>query len=334
MSDRPMRYPLIDIARGVALVAMTIYHFVWDLSFFGYVDPSVPVTGTMRTFARSIASSFLFLVGVSVVLAHGKHMHWAKFARRWVLVAGAAAIISIATWFATPQTFVYFGILHHIALGSLLALAFLRFPWWALIAAALVTYFVPSIFASDVFNSDILGWTGLNTIVRPSNDYVPLFPWFAAILVGMAFARSPAFASVPMMASAASSNVTKGLQWIGQRSLAYYMLHQPVLIGLLYIATLFAPPQPRMVADDLIPDDPFLDACETNCLGSAGADFCIAYCACTDIRLQQNGLKAPWLAGDLTVDDPAIADVTRQCTADIAGGLENPGSPLLRGRTN
>jgi len=64
------RIELVDVARGLALVAMAIYHFVWDLDFFGYIDPGTSITGGWRIFARCIAISFLFIVGVSLHLAN------------------------------------------------------------------------------------------------------------------------------------------------------------------------------------------------------------------------------------------------------------------------
>ena len=52
------RIDAIDIARGIALLAMAIYHFTWDLEFFGYAEPGLTAVGGWKLFARAIASSF------------------------------------------------------------------------------------------------------------------------------------------------------------------------------------------------------------------------------------------------------------------------------------
>ncbi|MEO1702040.1 MAG: heparan-alpha-glucosaminide N-acetyltransferase [Pseudomonadota bacterium] len=323
-SEKQRRIVAIDMARGLALVAMAIYHLTWDLTFFGYLDQSVATTGPMRWFARAIASSFLFLVGVSLVLAHSKSIRWPSFWRRLLLVTACASIISVATWFADRETFVYFGILHHIALASLLGLAFVTLRWPLLIVLACLLFLADFFFSSPIFDSAWLLWTGLNTVVRPSNDYVPIVPWFGCVLLGMAFAKSPLFLkSTRPGQTAASQPLQSLLIWMGRRSLLVYMVHQPILIALVYLATLVVPPQS---ADEFpLPPDPFLDACESTCLQTSGADFCISYCACVDVRLQQQGLKADLLAGRLSVNTPAIVETTRQCTADIAEAIQEFG---------
>src|SRR3546814_6353901 len=105
---------------------MASYHFTWDLEFFGYLEPGTATHGWWRFYARAIASSFLFLAGVSLVLAHYPSVRWQAFLKRFAIVAGAAAAISIATFIAIPGEWIHFGILHGIAAGSLVGIAFLR----------------------------------------------------------------------------------------------------------------------------------------------------------------------------------------------------------------
>ncbi|AAL51990.1 hypothetical protein BMEI0809 [Brucella melitensis bv. 1 str. 16M] len=118
-SPRP-RLGRIDIAHGIALIAMAIYHFGWDLEFFGYMAPATTAQGGWKLFARCIASSFLFLVGFSLVLAHGRGIRWRPMAKRLLQIIAAAAAISAVTWYMTPDSFIFFGILHQIALASVL----------------------------------------------------------------------------------------------------------------------------------------------------------------------------------------------------------------------
>ncbi|MBW8723915.1 MAG: DUF1624 domain-containing protein [Inquilinus limosus] len=65
---RPGRLPVIDLLRGLALVAMALYHLSWDLKFFGFVDWNL-VGGIGWIAARYlIAGSFLALVGLGLEL--------------------------------------------------------------------------------------------------------------------------------------------------------------------------------------------------------------------------------------------------------------------------
>ncbi|MEO1748325.1 MAG: heparan-alpha-glucosaminide N-acetyltransferase, partial [Pseudomonadota bacterium] len=279
----------------------------------------------MRWFARVIAFSFLFLVGTSLVLAHQNQVHWPRFWRRFFAVAACAAIISIATWFAVRESFVYFGILHNIAVSSLLGLAFLGLQsrWLVLLALSALTADV--FLTSAALDAPWFWWTGLNSFIRSSNDYVPMLPWFGAVLLGMAFSKSPLNGLIAAKRDwEGASLIPKTLIWFGQRSLIVYMVHQPILIALIYSASLIVPP--KSVDEFAFPPDPFLDACESTCLENAPSEFCIAYCACVDVRLQQQSLKIGLLDGTIALDDPAIVATTNQCTVDISEALREFGS--------
>src|SRR5688572_15752760 len=134
-ASRPARLPAIDAARGVAIVAMVVYHFAWDLGFFGFISADVGGDLGWRIFARSIAGSFLALVGVSLVLATRNGLNRGRFLRRLGVIAAAAAAITLVTRIVFPETYIFFGILHAIAVSSVLGLAFVRAPI-LLVAAA------------------------------------------------------------------------------------------------------------------------------------------------------------------------------------------------------
>ena len=269
------RIETIDLARGVALLAMAIYHFTWDLEFFGYIEPGTTTVGGWKLFARSIASSFLFLVGVSLFLAHARGVRWRGFGIRLAMVAGAAFAISVATWFAMPQSFIFFGILHQIALASVLGLAFLRLPWPLVIILAAGVIAAPLFFISPAFDSAWLWWTGLSETRPRSNDFVPLFPWFGAVLAGMAAAmfaeRSGVFdrlSRVPVPRWGAP------LLFLGRHSLAFYLIHQPVLIGCVLLFAQIVPPELETQQVQ------FRQACERTCSSERDEEFCSVYCVC------------------------------------------------------
>src|SRR4051794_23570982 len=83
---RPSRIDAVDVARGIALLAMAVYHFSWDLSFFQLIVTPVGADPTWKWFARVIAGSFLSLVGVSLVLAHPTRIGWRAFLKRLAIV--------------------------------------------------------------------------------------------------------------------------------------------------------------------------------------------------------------------------------------------------------
>jgi len=130
MNDTPIRPRLrsLDIARGIAILCMASYHFSWDLEYFHYLEPGTVGSGFFRLYARAIASSFLFMAGFSLFLSHGTDIRWPQFWKRFAMIAGSALAVTIVTWFAMRDGFIFFGILHQIALASLIGLLALRLP--------------------------------------------------------------------------------------------------------------------------------------------------------------------------------------------------------------
>ncbi|TIP36257.1 MAG: DUF1624 domain-containing protein, partial [Mesorhizobium sp.] len=215
------RIVAIDVLRGIALIAMASYHFTWDLENFGYTSPGLTAFGWWKLYARCIASTFLFLVGVSLFLAHGRHIRWPGFWKRFAMVAIAAIAISVVTYIATPDGFIFFGILHEIALASLLGLAFLRLPTLltAIVAAAVIA--APYYLRSEVFDHPALWWVGLSPTNPRSNDYVPLFPWFGAVLAGIAVVKlASASGLLARLATWMPGRWSTPLTFIGRHSLA------------------------------------------------------------------------------------------------------------------
>lgn len=235
------RVPAVDIARTAALIGMAIYHFCYDLELFGYLMPGSAVSPPLRGLAIGVAASFLALAGVSLVLAHGGGIRWRGFLRRLaVLVAGALGV-SLATYVVFPTAFVYFGILHAIALFSVIGLASVRLPALGLIALSALVFWGPEVLRSEAFAHPVWHWTGLAPVPRPAVDFIPLFPWLSALLMGMALGRAGSSTGLwARLGSDAPGRLTRTLAWPGQHSLAIYLIHQPVFFALIWAFTQIA----------------------------------------------------------------------------------------------
>jgi uncharacterized membrane protein len=305
-APRP-RLAALDLARGLALVAMIIYHFAWDLSFLGLIAADIRDIPGWIWFARAIAATFLALVGVSLVLAHRDGFDRRAFLRRLVMIAGAAGLVTAGTAIVLPDSFVFFGILHAIALGSVLALPFLRLPRPVILLAAIIVFALPEFVRLEAFSSPWLIWLGLGTRVPTTNDFVPVFPWFGFILAGMVLARSLDPARLP--ARTTDSPPARLLSRAGQNSLAIYLLHQPILFGALSLLALAILPRPDPDAAG------FLSSCQAQCRSSGGdVIICTNLCRCAVEALKAEGLWAAALADRMDGAQKARMEaISRRC---------------------
>lgn len=233
------RFGTVDALRGIAVIWMTLYHFAYDLNYFGYWQQNFhadPIWTWQRT---AIVSLFLFCAGLGQAIAVHQGQSWQRFWRRWAQVAGCAVLVSLASYLVFPQSFIYFGVLHGMAV--MLIIARLTAGWgrwlWVLGGVAIASKFVAEAVLgtgalAGLFNAvplNVLGWVTRKPVTE---DYVPLFPWLGVVWWGMASGRwllhtHPALLAhrLPRLAAAPA--------WLGRWSLTWYMLHQPVLMGAL-----------------------------------------------------------------------------------------------------
>lgn len=219
----------LDIARTLAVVCMVIFHFTFDLALFGHIDPGTMSQPFWYYFARMIAGSFLFLSGVSLWLAHGQGIRWPAFWRRWAMIAAAAALVTAASIWLVPGGPIWFGILHAMAATALIGLIALRLPWPVTLAVALVIFAAAWGPRYASLNPLWLVWTGLAESRPSMGDYVPLIPWTAPALAGIAFAKA---VRIDQWTGTPSRPLARALTFPGRHSLIIYLLHQPFLFGL------------------------------------------------------------------------------------------------------
>ena len=233
------RYQVLDTIRGCALVSMILYHACWDLVYLFGMDWPWYHGFAAHVWQQSICWTFILLSGYCFAL--GRHQ-----LRRGLTVFFCGALITAATWFFMPENLVLFGVL--TLLGSSMLLAngfrglFRRVPPRAGLAGSFLLFLV----FRDV-NAGYLGfegarffrfWDGERNLCTAfagfppadffSTDYFSVLPWFFLFLTGyFLFRLRPEEAReirpVPLVTA------------MGRRSLLIYMLHQPVIYGLLAV---------------------------------------------------------------------------------------------------
>jgi len=238
------RYGRIDALRGLAMVWMTAFHFCFDLSHFGYWPQDFrgdPFWTLQRT---CIVSLFLLCAGLGQAVAWQRALGWRRFVLRWWRIAACALLVTVGSAVMFPRSFIYFGVLHGMAV-MLLVVRWTagRSPRWLLLAGVLALA-SPQLAAwllhgplaglADACNGRALNWLGWITRKPFTEDYVPVFPWLGVMWMGMACGRWLLERRSPLVQGRLPAGLGP-LALLGRHSLGYYMLHQPVMIGALML---------------------------------------------------------------------------------------------------
>ena len=238
MTAASARIATVDALRGVAIVAMIAFHVAFDLALFRLVRIDFERDLFWVLARGAIVATFMALVGVSLVLAHRQRVTASRRWRRIGVIAACALAVSAASYAMFPRTWISFGILHAIALSSVIAWPLVTRPGVAL-AVGLAVIAAGAWVAHPVFDSPWLRWIGFVTRPPATEDYVPLLPWLGVTLVGIA--AGDALARRDFRPAAWLGRAPSALRWLGRHSLAIYMVHQPLLIGMLALALRRAP---------------------------------------------------------------------------------------------
>ncbi|MBW8830981.1 MAG: DUF1624 domain-containing protein [Burkholderiales bacterium] len=225
------RFPRLDALRAVAIVWMAIFHFCFDLTHFGFIKQNFYSDPFWTTQRSCIVSLFLFCAGLGQAVAYQQGQSWSGFWRRWVQVAGCAVLVSIGSWMMFKDRFISFGVLHGIAV--MLLVVRLTAGWGrALWVAGAIAIALPWFVHHPFFDSRLTNWAGLITHRPATEDYVPVLPWLGVMWWGMA-AGQWVLARRREWLTGQLPRGLRPLAVLGRWSLSFYMLHQPVFIGIL-----------------------------------------------------------------------------------------------------
>lgn len=223
------------------MVWMTVFHFCFDLSHLGLWPQNFRADPFWTVQRTGIVSMFLFCAGLGQAIALQQGQGWARFGRRWGQIVGCALLVTLGSFVMFPRSFIHFGVLHGMAVMLLVVRCTAGWGRWlwpaglaAMVLPAVAQHLLMGIWstAAPWFNGRALNWLGLIARKPFTEDYVPVLPWLGVLWWGLACGQW-------LLANRAG-----WLQWtvplglkplvaLGRWSLSYYMLHQPVMIGLL-----------------------------------------------------------------------------------------------------
>lgn len=199
---------------------MIFFHACFDLTAFGLLSIDFQKETFWYVLPRIIVTLFMFSVGASLYIVHGRGIKFQSFLKRQIILMVCALAISAFTYYAFPTQWIYFGTLHSIAVCSAIALAFIKIPRIASVIGILIVF--PHLF--KIYQYPF--WQ----LSHRSMDYIPPLPWVGVALMGMGFATtSLSKRELPI------SKWTSFIQWCSRHSLKIYLVHQPLLWGLSWI---------------------------------------------------------------------------------------------------
>ena len=227
----PERILWIDVIRGISILAMITFHFAFDLMYFGFAKSDLIYQPDWRLFERMIASSFLFIAGLSLFITHGSQINWNSFIRRYGVTGFCAVLISIVTYLLFNNDMIRFGILHAISVSGLISLFLLKLNTFILVLLAIVIFLINLLIPQPVDGNFFWQWLIYTTETPNSLDYRPILPWITPFILGMASYQPIKKWGLLETSNASSHKELSILSWLGRNSLIIYLIHQPVLFA-------------------------------------------------------------------------------------------------------
>lgn len=234
----PGRIWEIDFLRGLSIILMVFYHVGYDLSELAGIKTLLGIEINLSSIFLLVAQYFfaglfIILCGISSTLSRGN-------IRRALKLLGVAVIITAATIIYNSSSAIHFGILHCLGICILVyGLMFEKSKPSACAAAAAIVFGLSVALALFMRNVPVrFNWLlplGISSNTYTSLDYFPLFPWLGVYLAGAALGKS--------IYSQKRGLIQKRLpetfiNTAGRHSLLIYVVHQPVIIAILYVAGL------------------------------------------------------------------------------------------------
>jgi uncharacterized membrane protein len=236
------RFWEIDALRGIAITLMVLFHLVYDLVFFDVLQIDI-WSGPVLYIGRSAAMLFVFLVGVSLTLSHsrskvsGLQVSFKKYLKRGFHIFLWGLVFTIGSWLLFPDEFIVFGVLHFIGVAIVLSYPLLKYRLLNLIGGFMVL-FLGGLVENFTVDFPWLIWLGLTPAGFQTLDYFPLLPWFGITMFGIFTGNMlyPDYRRKYELLDLSHNPLISALEFLGRKSLMIYIVHQPLLVFILYAA--------------------------------------------------------------------------------------------------
>lgn len=226
----------LDALRGIAIILMVVFHVVFNLeTFFGLKCTSI-YEGFWYYEGRVAAIIFIILVGVVSSIIHQREdqaVAIQKNSYRGLRLIAYGLLITIVTFLLTPENTIWFGILHFLGLSILISIPLCRYRWTNVVLALILFagyYPIRELYTDNYFGL-IFG------VIPPhftSYDHYALIPWFGYVLIGIALGNW-IYGEEKQLIKRAPTHPENILALTGKYSLWIYLLHQPILLGLMWL---------------------------------------------------------------------------------------------------
>ncbi|MBR4084895.1 MAG: DUF1624 domain-containing protein [Lachnospiraceae bacterium] len=238
------RYALPDIFRGLILLSMLTYHTAWDMVYIFGQEWDWFESYSAYIWQQSICWSFILLSGFCWSFGRKK---W----KRGIMVFGAGALISLVTFVFMPENRVLFGVLTLLGSSMLFMIPLEKVmrkvnPYVGLLGALFLFMYTKNISYGTIGWKDFgyvrlpkewyanlfTAYWGLPTGGFYSTDYFGIFPWLFLFVAGYFLCRI--FEKNQWMGVLKRGEIVP-LQVLGKNSLLIYMVHQPLIYGVLMV---------------------------------------------------------------------------------------------------
>ena len=236
---------MLDLLRGTAIIAMIIYHSVYSMAYIFNIQIAYSWLSTLEIL-KPVSLVFIFICGISTRFSRSN-------LKRGFLLLLVALTITAVTLLIMPNEVIYFGVLHMLALSILLFVLCRPLldkinPFIGMIIFAVVFVLtlhisegylgIENIFKLNIslyfYSTSFLFPIGLQNVNFISSDYFPLIPYFFIFISGTYLGVYLKRGSYPKFLN---RRTIKPIEFIGRHSLIIYIMHQPIIIAIIYLIT-------------------------------------------------------------------------------------------------